>query len=131
MNEYINRQELMDARQKAIWVYENANILNAQAIRDNLKPLLDETDKHGRWYLADDGDGHICVRAPLMDASLLAIKALRSQHHGKWLKNWCDTGMVGHEYAECSLCGCQMIDTNVFWDSKFCPRCGAQMIKES
>ena len=76
-------------------------------------------------------DGHICVRAPLMDASLLAIKALRSQHHGKWLKNWCDTGMIGHEYAECSLCGCQMIDTNVFWDSKFCPRCGAQMIKEN
>lgn len=60
MNEYINRQELMDARQKAIWVYENANILNAQAIRDNLKPLLDETDKHGRWYLADDGDGLVC-----------------------------------------------------------------------
>ena len=50
----------MNAREKAIWVYENANILNAQAIRDNLKPLLDETDRRGRWYLADDGDGLVC-----------------------------------------------------------------------
>ena len=50
--------------------------------------------------------------------------------HGHWIKNWCDTGMIGHEYAECSLCGCQMIDTNVFWDSKFCPHCGAQMKEE-
>ena len=50
---------------------------------------------------------------------------------GNWIKNWCDTGMIGHEYAECSLCGCQMIDTNVFWNSKFCPHCGAQMTKEN
>ena len=70
MNEYINREELMDARQKAIWVYENANILNARAIRDNLKPILDKIVditaadvaevNHGRWYLADDGDGLVC-----------------------------------------------------------------------
>ena len=42
MKEYINREELMDARQKAILVYENANILNTKAIRDGLRPLLDK-----------------------------------------------------------------------------------------
>lgn len=42
MKEYIDREELMDVREKAIWVYENANVLNVQTIRDNLKPLLDK-----------------------------------------------------------------------------------------
>lgn len=63
MNEYVNNTELMSARQRAIWVYENANILNATAIRDNLKPFLDlptSEINHGRWYLADDGDGVVC-----------------------------------------------------------------------
>lgn len=42
MNDYIKRGELMDARQEAIWVYENANIINAPTIREKLKPLLDK-----------------------------------------------------------------------------------------
>ena len=75
-------------------------------------------------------NGHIGIDGALMDATLLAIKALHSQQQGKWLKNWCDTGLIGHLYEECSLCGCSMIDTNTLWDSKFCPSCGAQMISE-
>lgn len=47
--------------------------------------------------------------------------------HGKWFKYWCDTGMIGHEYEECSICGCTMLDTNQFWDSNYCPNCGAKM----
>ena len=86
--------------------------------------------RHIERHAAEE-DGCFMIDPLLMDATLLAIKALRAQHHGHWIKNWCDTGMIGHEYAECSLCGCQMIDTNVFWDSKFCPRCGAKMIKEN
>ena len=38
----INRDELINERDLAIKVYENANILNAKAIRDYLKPLLDK-----------------------------------------------------------------------------------------
>ena len=37
----IDANALMDARDKAIRVYENANVLNAGAIREGLKPLLD------------------------------------------------------------------------------------------
>lgn len=47
--------------------------------------------------------------------------------YGTWLKGWCDNNMIGHEYEECSVCGCSMLDTNQFWDSKFCPNCGASM----
>lgn len=38
----IDRDELMEERKLAIKVYENANILNAKAIREYLKPLLDK-----------------------------------------------------------------------------------------
>lgn len=42
MKEYISRDELMDSRQKAVWVYENAHIINTKEIRDGLRPLLDK-----------------------------------------------------------------------------------------
>lgn len=48
---------------------------------------------------------------------------------GYWIKNWCDNNMIGHEYEECSECGCSMLDTNQFWDSAYCPNCGARMIR--
>lgn len=41
MADYIRREDLMAARERAIRVYENANIFNAAAIREDLKPLLD------------------------------------------------------------------------------------------
>lgn len=47
--------------------------------------------------------------------------------HGRWIKRWCDNNMIGHEFEECSECGCSMIDTNQFWDSEYCPHCGAFM----
>lgn len=47
--------------------------------------------------------------------------------HGRWVKQWCDNNMIGHEYAECSVCGCSMLDTNQFWNSKHCPNCGVKM----
>ncbi len=46
---------LTEAREKAIQVYENANIFTVKAIRDGIKPLLDITDtdvtemKCGKW----------------------------------------------------------------------------------
>lgn len=48
---------------------------------------------------------------------------------GHWIKSWCDSNMIGHEYEECSECGCSMLDTNQFWDAEYCPKCGARMFK--
>lgn len=45
----------------------------------------------------------------------------------KWQKQWCDNNMIGHEYEECPVCGCMILDTEKFWDCKFCPNCGADM----
>ena len=50
--------------------------------------------------------------------------------HGHWKKQWCDNNMIGHEYEECSICGCSMLDTDRFWDSHYCPSCGALMDQE-
>ena len=55
------------------------------------------------------------VKAPGVDAVEVV--------HGRWNTKW----LLGHEYAECSRCGCSMVDTNKFWGSNFCPNCGAKM----
>jgi hypothetical protein len=47
--------------------------------------------------------------------------------NGHWIKHWTDNNLIGHEYEECSICGCSMLDTNQFWDSLYCPNCGAKM----
>lgn len=48
--------------------------------------------------------------------------------HAKWQKQWCDSSMIGHMYEECPICGCMILDTEKFWDCKFCPNCGAEML---
>ena len=47
--------------------------------------------------------------------------------HGRWEKNWHDNNLIGHEYEECSVCGCMISDTEKFWDCNYCPNCGAKM----
>jgi ribosomal protein S27AE len=47
--------------------------------------------------------------------------------HAKWIKQWHDNNLIGHEYEECPICGCMISDTEKFWDCKFCPNCGAFM----
>ena len=42
MPRYIDADELKEERDMAIKAYENANILNATAIREYIKPLLDK-----------------------------------------------------------------------------------------
>ena len=42
MAEYIDRKQLMKERERAIQVYEDANIFSVEAIRSGLKPLLDK-----------------------------------------------------------------------------------------
>lgn len=51
---------------------------------------------------------------------------LDATRNGNWIKHWCDNNMIGHEYEECSECGCTILDTNQFWDAKYCPNCGAK-----
>ena len=48
--------------------------------------------------------------------------------HAQWQKQWCDSSMIGHMYEECPICGCMILDTEKFWDCKFCPNCGTEMI---
>ena len=45
---------------------------------------------------------------------------------GVWKKSW-HNSLIGHEYEECSICGCMISDTEKFWDCNFCPNCGAKM----
>ena len=47
--------------------------------------------------------------------------------HGRWIKQWHDNNLIGHEYEECSVCGCMISDTEKFWDCSYCPNCGAKM----
>ena len=51
--------------------------------------------------------------------------------HGRWKKRWHDNILIGHEYEECSICGCKISDTEKFWDCNYCPNCGADMRGES
>ena len=51
--------------------------------------------------------------------------------HGRWEKNWHDNSLIGHEYEECSVCGCMISDTEKFWDCNYCPNCGAKMTEVS
>ena len=47
---------------------------------------------------------------------------------GRWEKHWCDNDLIGHMYEVCPNCrSCEILDTEKFWDSNFCPNCGAQM----
>ena len=57
----------------------------------------------------------------------MAIVEVKEAIHAKWQKQWCDNNMIGHEYEECPICGCMILDTEKFWDCKFCPNCGTDM----
>lgn len=78
-----------------------------------------------------DEDFGIMVKAPLMDACVLGIKALKTEavevKHGEWImvidENDC-------ECIECPLCGEQFYDgDNDTFDKpyNYCPNCGADM----
>lgn len=70
MTDYIPREALIGARNLAIRAYENANVFNANAIRENLKPLLDAVVDapaadvakviHAHWIMHDDDFGLTC-----------------------------------------------------------------------
>lgn len=144
MKEYIEREALLSSREKAIWVYENANILNAKAIREALKPLLDdilnipttevvsksafeqvvwERDTALRQLREDYGVGLGEKKRDVVEV-----------RHGEWKydPNGMDWGLGAWV---CSVCGCknnnlgmsERINPYLFSGSKFCPNCGAKM----
>ena len=69
---------------------------------------------HGESYSPD------MSKIPTIDPEDLRPK-------GEWKVYWCDTSMIGHEYESCSNCGCEIFDTDKFWNCNYCPNCGADM----
>ena len=94
--------------------------------------MTNEKAIHILMHLADhveEIDGRIGIDGALMDATLLAIKALRSQKRGYWI-DYC-TSIV------CSECKTSYSDEIVLMSRDFeheelnyCPNCGAQVISE-
>lgn len=84
---------------------------------------------HLERYAAEE-DGYFLIHPPLMDATLLAIKALRAQQHGHWI--------IKGRKLECSCCGKRVYigtdDPGIFEEEKknmkYCSGCGARMIQE-
>ena len=65
---------------------------------------------------------HIC-NLPTIDP-----ESLRPE--GRWEKYWCETDLIGHMYEVCPNCrSCEILDTEKFWDSNYCPNCGAKMME--
>lgn len=69
---------------------------------------------------------------PALEMCTRALKKLPTVEakpvvYTQWQKQWCDSSMIGHMYEECPICGCTILDTEKFWDCKFCPNCGTEM----
>ena len=88
---------------------------------------------HNDWYIEN---GHLCVyesaRDLFLEAVGMGIKALRpvsrEQVEKVWRGEWVGVPNMGVYDTACSKCGyCPGIR---FWDSDFCPNCGARMGKE-
>ena len=71
------------------------------------------------------GNGYIAIwridEFPEIDPESLRPK-------GRWEKYWCESDLIGHMYEVCPNCrSCEILDTDKFWDSNYCPNCGAKM----
>lgn len=120
----------MKEREGAIWVYENANIINAKAIRDALKPLLDKivdlpdvnVVSYGA-YTQTAWERDIAIKQlESYGVGLGADKELVEVRHGHW--EWTGSSQI------CSCCGEEQpgFDTSRY----YCPNCGARMdLKEN
>lgn len=110
MARYIDVEELKQERDMAIKVYENANILNAKAVRQYLKPLLDKI-----------------VDMPTVDVAEVKHGYNKTSMHPVD-EFWC---------SECGFCCADYTETKYDEDGDYtyscecefdyCPRCGAKM----
>lgn len=44
--------------------------------------------------------------------------------HGRWFR---EPGTIAIDVETCSVCGAMMNERNQFWNSNYCPCCGAKM----
>ena len=91
---------------------------------DNTKRIVYAEDvlarlKRDKAYMSDVG--YIHAKSAVNSAPTAEVG------HGRWKKNWHDNNLIGHEYEECSICGCMISDTEKFWDCNYCPNCGTKM----
>jgi hypothetical protein len=94
-------------------------IMTEQRLID-IKPLMSNG-----WHLVQTGESNRFIRSmSLADVPVVDAKPVV---HAKWQKQWCDSSMIGHMYEECPICGCMILDTEKFWDCKFCPNCGTAL----
>lgn len=100
----IDADKLHNARLRAIRAYENANIFNPKAIRENIKPLLD-----------------IIVDTPTINPDDLV-------KHGEWIEYINSIGKT-QNFHVCSECGCEAPCNSAGIEklSKYCYNCGAKM----
>ena len=90
--------------------------------------LLNITD-----YIVPDEDYGFLLKSSLVDATLLAIKALRAQSagrvlpitHAKWIVEFDDKGWKKHSCSGCGYFRRTDIHVSLNWD--YCPHCGAKM----
>lgn len=73
------------------------------------------------WRDSEDVDIAYDMAESIPTADVVEVK------HGRWIKKWHDNNLIGHEYEECSVCGCLISDTEKFWDCNYCPNCGARI----
>lgn len=86
----------------------------------NIKPLM-----NNGWHLVQTGESNRFIKSmSLADVPVVEAKPITKAN---WQKQWCDSSMIGHEYEECPICGCMILDTEKFWDCRFCPNCGTEM----
>ena len=92
---------------------------------DLLKDIEDTVLFSGRpGHISAEARGARKVVERIRSAPVADVVEVR---HERWKKDWCDNNLLGHEYEVCTGCGCSMIDTNQFWNSLYCPFCGAKM----
>ena len=106
MAECIEREALIEERRRAIWVYENANILNAQAIREGLKPLLDKIVDVPAVDPVHVASGTYCHECHWFD--LQGYENTDYEYPELWT-GWCD--LWRRDTQACNFCNRGMIDS--------------------
>lgn len=94
-----------------------------QDLIDDLQLMIDEEPDN---YL-NGNRTTLCMARDYLK-KFFAEESLRPK--GRWEKHWCDNSLIGHMYEVCPNCrSCEILDTDKFWDSNYCPNCGAKMME--
>ena len=121
-DEYIKRGDLLEAHKRAIRAYENANIFNASAIREDLKPLLDVVVDAPAADVVEVVRGKPVVKVRPVTIADYHEEIGRFAADGSTLYR---KNMVHAEipYKHCPVCGATLCSR---WYN-YCGKCGAKM----